>query len=102
MDLILRYLDPDLAAALCVMFILGACAFLIYWMRDPTPFPIHVAARVWCPHQKRKFTVEVNANGALCYCSAFDSEELLCDQACMKQRVKSGGTASPPTKEAAA
>lgn len=102
MELIFRYIDPDLATALCVMVILFACAFLIYWMRDPNPFPMHVAARVWCPHQKRKFTVEVNANGALCYCSAFDSQELACDQACMRERVKLGGTASPPTKEAAA
>ena len=103
MELILRYIDPDAAVGLGVAFILFGCAFLIYRMRDPTPFPRHIARRLWCPHRGRTFTVEFDATGAACYCSAFDSGELRCDQACTTRSVGTlGRAAAAPTKGAAA
>jgi hypothetical protein len=85
MEHLLNWIDPSLLAGFSVALLLFLCAAVLYTMRDPTPYPHRVAHRLRCPHQSRKFTVEVSPSqpGTVSYCSAFAYGQIRCDQACL-------------------
>jgi hypothetical protein len=91
MDGILGSIDPSALFGLLLAFLLLLCAGLIYGMRDPTPMPRYAARRVRCPHNGRRFTVELTKSGAVHYCPRFAYGELTCDLACLKAESSRAG-----------